>query len=47
MSKIFTVETGLENKPAIKLYTSFDFKESKQFYTNHGIRKVRLKKVIN
>ena len=46
-SKIFTVETGLRNKPAIELYTSFNFKESKQFDTNHGVRKIRLNKLIN
>ena len=46
-SEIFTVETGLRNKPAIDLYTSFNFKESKQFDTNHGVRKIRLNKFIN
>ena len=46
-SKLFTVETGLDNKPAIQLYTSFDFEKIKQFNTNHGVRKIRLKKLIN
>ena len=46
MSSIFTVETGLDNYPAIKLYTSFDFEEQDQWNTNHGVRKVRLKKII-
>ena len=46
-SKLFTVETGLDNKPAIKLYNSFDFEELKKFDTNHGVRKIRLKKLIN
>ncbi len=40
-SKIFTVETGLENIPASKLYTSFHFKEVKQWDTDHGVRKIR------
>ena len=43
-SKIFTVETGIDNHPAIKLYKSFDFKEQKQWDTNHGVRKVRFEK---
>jgi len=42
-SKIFTVETGLENIPASKLYTSFHFKEVKQWDTDHGVRKIRFK----
>ena len=46
-SKLFTVETGLANQPAVKLYTSFDFEKIKQFNTNHGVRKIRLKKLIN
>ena len=46
MSSIFTVETGLDNYPAIKLYTSFDFEEQDQWNTNHGIRKVRFKKIM-
>ena len=46
-SKLFTVETGLNNTPAIKLYTSFDFEEIKQFNTNHGVRKIQLVKLIN
>ena len=40
-SKIFTVETGLKNIPASKLYTSFHFKEVKQWDTDHGVRKIR------
>jgi ribosomal protein S18 acetylase RimI-like enzyme len=36
-----TVETGLDNKPAIALYESFGFKEVKQYDTDHGIRKIR------
>ena len=45
-SKIFTVETGIENHPAIKLYKSFGFKEQEQWDTNHGVRKVRFEKKI-
>ena len=45
-SIIFTVETGLDNYPAIKLYTSFDFEEQDQWNTNHGVIKVRFKKII-
>ena len=45
-SSIFIVETGLDNHPAIKLYTSFDFKEQKQWDTNHGVRKVKFEKRI-
>jgi ribosomal protein S18 acetylase RimI-like enzyme len=40
-SKIFTVETGLENIPASKLYRSFHFKEVRQWDTDHGVRKIR------
>ena len=43
---IFTVETGLDNHPAIQLYTSFDFEEQDQWNTNHGVIKVRFKKII-
>jgi ribosomal protein S18 acetylase RimI-like enzyme len=45
-SRIFTVETGIDNQPAIKLYNRFGFKEQKQWDTNHGIRKVRFEKSI-
>jgi ribosomal protein S18 acetylase RimI-like enzyme len=45
-SKIFTVETGVDNHPAIKLYKSFGFQEQKQWDTNHGVRKVRFEKGI-
>ena len=39
-SKIITVETGLKNIPAIKLYKSFNFKEKNQWNTDHGVRKI-------
>ena len=45
-SKLFTVETGIDNQPAIKLYKSFGFQEKEQWDTNHGIRKVRFEKRI-
>ena len=45
-AKIFTVETGIDNHPAIKLYKSFDFQEQEQWDTNHGVRKVRFEKRI-
>ena len=45
-TKIFTVETGIDNHPAIKLYKSFGFQEQKQWDTNHGVRKVRFEKRI-
>ena len=43
-SIIFTVETGVDNHPAIKLYISLGFEEQNQWDTNHGVRKVRFKK---
>ncbi|MDC0249322.1 GNAT family N-acetyltransferase [Flavobacteriales bacterium] len=45
-SKTFTVETGIDNHPAIKLYTSLNFQEQEQWDTNHGVRKVRFNKKI-
>ena len=45
-SSIFTVDTGVENIPAVELYKSFDFKEKKQWDTDHGVIKVRFKKII-
>lgn len=40
-SVIFTVETGLKNEPAIKLYKQLGFREQKQLDTDFGIRKIR------
>ena len=40
----FTVETGIDNHPAIKLYISLGFEEQSQWDTDHGVRKVRFKK---
>ena len=45
-AKIFIVETGIDNHPAIKLYKSFGFQEQERWDTNHGIRKVRFEKRI-
>ena len=45
-SSSFTVETGLDNHPAIRLYKSFDFQEQYQWDTNHGVRKVKFEKRI-
>lgn len=41
---IFTVETGVDNIPAIQLYEKMGFREIKQYDTNFGIRKIRLEK---
>ena len=46
-SKLFVVETGLENGPATKLYKKFDFKEVKQWNTDHGVRKIQFERIIN
>ena len=40
-SKLFTVETGLANRPAIQLYEKFGFKKTKIWDTDHGIRKIK------
>ena len=45
-SKIFTVETGIDNHPAIKLYKRYGFQEQERWNTNHGVRKVRFEKRI-
>ena len=45
-TKLFTIETGIDNHPAIKLYKSFGFQEQAQWDTNHGVRKVRFEKRI-
>lgn len=46
-SNLFIVETGLENEPATELYKKFDFKEVKQWNTDHGIRKIKFERRIN
>lgn len=45
-TRTFTVETGLANGPATKLYERFQFKEVSQYDTDHGIRKIRFEKKI-
>jgi ribosomal protein S18 acetylase RimI-like enzyme len=45
-TKVFNVETGLANLPAIKLYKRYGFKEIKQYDTEIGIRKIRFEKIV-
>ena len=46
-SKLFIVETGLENGPATTLYKAFNFEEVKQWDTDHGVRKIKFERRIN
>ena len=46
-SKIFMVETGVENDPASLLYKKLGFKEVKQWDTIYGIRKIRFERRAN
>ena len=46
-SKIFSVETGLANQPAINLYSAFGFEEVKKWDTEHNVIKIRLETSIN
>lgn len=41
----FTVETGLGNYPAKKLYRGFGFKKTREWDTDHGVRKVAFEMV--
>ncbi len=43
-SQLFTVETGLNNVPAIQLYKSIGFQEIKRWQTDHGVIKIRFEK---
>ena len=43
-SPLFTVETGFDNIPATTLYKKLGFVESKQWDTDHGVRKVSFEK---
>ena len=45
-TKVFNVETGLANLPAIKLYKRYGFEEIKQYDTEIGIRKIRFEKIV-
>ena len=40
----FTVETGLDNKPATSLYEQLGFKEEKQWDTEFGVRKIKFRR---
>ena len=42
MSRNFTVETGCDILPWINLFLKFGFVETKQYETDHGIRKICL-----
>ena len=46
-SRLFIVETGADNMPAIELYKKHGFKEVKQWDTAFGIRKVAFEKYNN
>ncbi len=46
-SQLFIVETGVNNKPAIKLYEKLGFKEVRQWDTKFGIRKTLFERRIN
>ncbi len=41
LAKVYTVETGVDNLPAIALYKKFGFIEIQQWNTDHGVRKVK------
>ena len=41
-ASLFTVETGVENKPAIALYKGLGFRKEKEWDTSFGIRKIKL-----
>jgi len=45
-SKLFIVETGVNNEPATQLYKKLGFKEIKQWNTDIGIRKVLFERRI-
>lgn len=42
----FTVETGLANEPATALYRKFGFRETGQYDTDHGVRKVQFERAF-
>ena len=39
-TELFTVETGLANEPATQLYQHFGFVKTREWDTDHGIRKI-------
>ncbi len=42
---LFTVETGVDNLPACKLYKTLGFNETKQWDTDFGIKKIGFEKM--
>ncbi len=44
-SNLFTVETGRDNFPAIKLYKQLGFSKQDEWDTEHGVVKISLKKI--
>ena len=45
-SKLFIVETGVNNKPATELYRKLGFKEIKQWDTDFEIRKIQFERRV-
>jgi ribosomal protein S18 acetylase RimI-like enzyme len=45
-NSMFTIETGVDNGPAISLYEKNEFVEVKQWNTEFGIRKARFERAI-
>lgn len=41
---VYTVETGLKNIPATRLYLKHGYRQILQYDTDHGVRKVRFEK---
>ena len=39
-ANLFTVETGLDNEPAKYLYQNFGFVKTREWDTDHGVRKI-------
>ena len=46
-SKLYVVETGLDNGPATTLYKTFNFKAVKQWDTDYGFKKIKFERIIN
>lgn len=44
LSPVYTVETGLANKPATDLYLKQGFRKTGEYDTDHGVRKVQFEK---
>ncbi len=43
-SPLYTVETGLANKPATDLYLKHGFRKTGEYDTDHGVRKAQFEK---